>query len=108
MTSASGPHPFEHRRPQEQSPHLLRLAVQHLRDQLLGNRELAAGELGEPLRVRICDSPPAIDTGACAGHVVLDEGHRLRVRELRDDDACGRWVASQVPGKLRGRSSAGV
>ncbi len=47
-------HPLQHRRAQEQSPHLLALPVQHLGQQVLGHRPIGAGELrGEPLRVRV-------------------------------------------------------
>jgi hypothetical protein len=44
----------EHRGPQRQPPDLLRLPLQHLSQQVLGDRALAAGELGrEPLRIRV-------------------------------------------------------
>jgi hypothetical protein len=46
--------PLQEGSPQQQPPHLLALPVQHLGQQVLGYRPLAAGELrGEPLRVRV-------------------------------------------------------
>ena len=46
-------HPVEHRGPQQQPPDLLRLPVEHLGQQVLRHRPLAAGKLGrEPVRVR--------------------------------------------------------
>jgi len=45
---------FQHAGPQQKPPHLLRLPVKHLGQQVLGHRPLAAGELlGEPLRIRM-------------------------------------------------------
>jgi hypothetical protein len=46
--------PFEDARAQEQVAHLRRMAGQHLAQQVVGDRALAAGELGhEPLRRRV-------------------------------------------------------
>ena len=46
-------HPVEDRRAQQQLPHLWRLALEHLLQQVPRDRALAAGELGhEPLRIR--------------------------------------------------------
>ena len=45
-------HPLQHAGPQQQPPHLLALPLQHLGQQVLGHRPLAAGELGrEPVLV---------------------------------------------------------
>ena len=47
-------HPVQYRGPQQQPPDLLRLPVEHLGQQVLRHRPLAAGELGrEPVRVRM-------------------------------------------------------
>jgi hypothetical protein len=40
-------HPLEDRRAQQQSPHLVRLALEHLGQQVIGHGVLAAGELGD-------------------------------------------------------------
>ena len=47
-------HPLQHRGPQQQPPDRLGLPLQHLGQQVLRDRALAAGELGrEPVRIRV-------------------------------------------------------